>query len=85
MFACVPLTCRERGGQTQQTDVVQLTAEVVDFAQEAAARQIVSVRFRGLIREQKDGVAEPFDALWHPRQAPARAAKWAIAGITQVA
>ena len=84
MFAVFKLDLQERGGQTQQTDVVQLTAEVVDFAQEAA-RQIVSVRFRGLIREQKDGVAEPFDEVWHLVKPLDASREWAIAGITQVA
>ena len=50
-----PAGARQRGAAT---DVVRVDAEVLDVASETD-RQIVSVRFHGLIREEKDGVAEP--------------------------
>ena len=82
MFAVFKLELQDRGDQGQQTDVVQLAAEVVDFAQEDA-RQIVSVRFHGLIREVKDGAAAPFDEIWHLVKPVDGSREWAIAGITQ--
>jgi predicted lipid-binding transport protein (Tim44 family) len=84
MFAVFKLELQDRGDTAQQTDVVQLAAEVMDFAQEGA-RQIVSVRFHGLIREVKDGAAAPFDEIWHLVKPTDGSREWAIAGITQAA
>ena len=81
LFASLRLDLQERGGAAQQTDVVTLDAELLDFAQERD-RQIVSVRFHGLIREEADGAAQPFDEVWHlVRPADGDGASWAIAGI----
>jgi predicted lipid-binding transport protein (Tim44 family) len=82
MFAEFRLELQERKGASQQTDVVQLDAQVLDFAQEAA-RQVVSVRFHGLIREEKDGPAAPFDEVWHLVKPADGSREWAIAGIAQ--
>ncbi len=83
LFASIRLELQERGNATQQTDVVKIDAEVVDFAAEAE-RQLVSVRFHGLIREEKDGAAHPFDEVWHLVKSLDSQA-WAIAGIQQTA
>ena len=84
MFAVFKLELQDRKDAPQQTDVVQLDAQVMDFAQEAA-RQIVSVRFHGLIREEKDGPATPFDEAWHLVKPADGSREWAIAGIAQTA
>jgi predicted lipid-binding transport protein (Tim44 family) len=54
MFAAIKLDLQDRGDATQRTDVVRVDAEVLDVAEEAD-RQIVSVRFHGLIREELEG------------------------------
>ena len=80
LFASLRLDLQERGAAAQQTDVVTLDAELLDFAQEDG-QQIVSMRFHGLIREQADAGAAPFDEVWHlvrPLDSPR---SWAIAGI----
>ena len=82
MFAAVKLDLQERGPTAQRTDVVRVDAEVLDVASEAD-RQVVSVRFHGLIREQIDGVAEPFDEVWHLVKPTDGSREWAIAGIQQ--
>ena len=82
MFAAIKLDLQERGPTAQRTDVVRVDAEVLDVASEAE-RQIVSVRFHGLIREQIDGVAEPFDEVWHLVKPADGSREWAIAGIQQ--
>lgn len=82
MFAAVKLDLQERGGATQTTDVVRIDAEVLDVVSEAD-RQIVSVRFHGLIREEKDGAATPFDEVWHLARPTDGSREWAIAGIQQ--
>ena len=82
MFASARLDLQERGTTGQQTDVVQIDAEVLDLAVENG-RQIVSARFHGLIREEKDGVAAPFNEIWHLVKPTDGSHEWAIAGIQQ--
>jgi predicted lipid-binding transport protein (Tim44 family) len=83
LFASLRLDLQERGPSAQQTDVVQIDAEVIDFAEEAD-RQIVSVRFHGLIRELAGDAASDFDEVWHLVK-PVNGSQWAIAGIQQTA
>ena len=82
MFANVRLELQERGPSAQRTDVVRVDAEVLDVTSETS-RQIVSVRFHGLIREENEGVAEPFDEVWHLVKPADGSREWAIAGIQQ--
>ena len=82
MFASVRLELQERGAAAQQTDVVKVDAQVLDVSQEAE-RQIVSVRFHGLIREEKDAAATDFDEVWHLVKPLDESRSWAIAGIEQ--
>lgn len=82
MFAAFKLELQERQGVTQQTDVVRLDAQVLEFAQEGD-QQIVSVRFHGLIREEKDAPASAFDETWHLTKPLDGSREWAIAGIAQ--
>ena len=82
MFAAIKLDLQDRAGKAQRTDVVRVDAEVLDVAR-AAERQIVSVRFHGLIREEDNGVAEPFDEVWHLVKPADGSREWAIAGIQQ--
>ena len=84
MFAAARLDLQQRGGATQRTDVVQLAAEVVDVAHEDG-RDVVSVRYSGLLREEAGGVAEPFDEVWHLVRPADGSREWAIAGIQQSA
>ena len=82
LFASLRLDLQERGDASQQTDVVQLDAQLVDTAQEDG-QWVASVRFSGLIREEagQDG-AHPFDELWHLVRPVDGSREWAIAGIT---
>jgi predicted lipid-binding transport protein (Tim44 family) len=81
LFASLRLDLQERGGKAQQTDVVQLDAQLIDTAQENG-QWIASVRFSGLIREQADSGADRFDELWHLVKPVDGSREWAIAGIT---
>jgi predicted lipid-binding transport protein (Tim44 family) len=83
MFAEIKLEMGERGNAKQETDVVQLNAEVLDVAEEAN-RYVVSVRFTGQIREEKNAAAEPFDEMWHLTKARSGGTGWVLAGIQQV-
>ena len=84
MFAAVKLELQDRGTKTQRTDVVRVDAEVLDVSTEGD-RQIVSVRFHGLIREEENAVAAPFDEAWHLVKPVDGSQQWAIAGIQQTA
>jgi predicted lipid-binding transport protein (Tim44 family) len=84
MFAAFRLDLQDRRGAAQQTDVVQLDAEVRDFAEEAG-QQIVSVRYHGLLREEPGSPAAPFDEVWHLVKPADGSREWAIAGIQQAA
>lgn len=81
LFASLRLDLQDRGAAAQQTDVMQLQAEVVDTARDDG-QLVVSVRFNGLIREEVNAGAEPFDELWHLVRPLDESREWAIAGIT---
>lgn len=83
MFAEIKLAMGERGAEKQETDVVQLNAEVLDVAEEAS-RYIVSIRFHGLIREDKAAPAEAFDEIWHMTKPRSGGTGWVLSGIQQV-
>jgi predicted lipid-binding transport protein (Tim44 family) len=80
MFASIRLDLQNRGDSTQQTDVVQVDAEVVDMVREPGL-DIVSVRYHGMIREEPSHPAMPFDELWHLVRPSDGSREWAIAGI----
>ena len=81
LFASLRLDLQDRGAAAQTTDVERVDAQVVEFATEEG-RDIVSVRFHGLIREEAGQPAEAFDELWHLVR-PQAGGNWAIAGIQQ--
>lgn len=81
LFASLRLDLQDRGQAAQQTDVMQLDAELVDTAQENG-QWVASVRFSGLIREEVGKGAEPFNELWHLVKPLEGGREWAIAGIT---
>jgi len=80
LFASLRVDLQERGSAAQQTDVMTLEAELLDFAQENDL-QIVSVRFHGLMREDVQHGAAPFDEVWHLVRPLDGSRSWAIAGI----
>ncbi len=84
MFAEFKLDLQDRKGATQKTDVEQLDAEVLDVVEEPG-RQVVSVRFHGLIREDAAVPAAPFDEVWHLVKPTDGSREWTIAGIGQSA
>jgi predicted lipid-binding transport protein (Tim44 family) len=82
MYAAIKLDLQDRGAAAQTTDVVRLDTELLEVATEGD-RQIVSVRFHGLIREETDRAAQPFDEIWHVVRPADGSREWAIAGIQQ--
>jgi predicted lipid-binding transport protein (Tim44 family) len=85
MYAAIKLDLQDRGDAEQHTDVVRVDAQVLDVAEEDG-RQIVSVRFHGLIKEDDPAAeATPFDEVWHLVKPLDDSRNWAIAGIEQAA
>jgi predicted lipid-binding transport protein (Tim44 family) len=82
LFASLRVDLQDRGDVKQHTDVVKVDAKLIDFAQESE-RQVVSVRFNGLIREDASAEAAPFDEVWHLVKPVDDSRNWAIAGIQQ--
>ncbi|MFM0202998.1 TIM44-like domain-containing protein [Paraburkholderia fungorum] len=84
MFAEVKVDLTSRGAESNQTDVVQLNAELLGV-EERATEYFASVRFSGLIRESADAAAEPFVEVWNLTKANRPGEGWLLAGIQQVA
>ena len=82
MFAELQMDIRDRNGATQHTDVLSLTAQVLEVAEDGAL-YVVSVRFTGELRE--DGVTGPVDEIWHLSKPRHGNGGWTLAGIQQSA
>lgn len=82
MYGAIQQELLDRKGAAQRTEVLQLDASVVDRAEERG-EHIVSVRFWGLIREESEAAATPFDEIWHLVRPVDGSRDWAIAGIQQ--
>lgn len=83
MFAEIKMNFSERGHGAQETDVVAVEADVIDVVEEAS-RYVVSVRFTGQLREEKNGPVESFDEVWHLVKPRDGKAGWLLAGIQQL-
>lgn len=83
MFAEIKMEIGERRGASQETDVQSLEAELLDVISEPS-RHIASVRFHGMISEQKGAAAERFDEVWHLIKPVDGSRGWSIAGIQQL-
>lgn len=83
VFAEVKLQHQERGGRAQETDVVQLDAELLEIATEDR-QHVASVRFSGQVREEAGAPAEAFSEIWHLVKPADGSRGWNIAGIQQV-
>ncbi len=83
MFAEVSMEVAGRQGAAQTTDITALEAELLEVVSEPA-RHIASVRFHGLIREDLEGAALPFDEVWHLTRPVDGSRGWVVAGIQQL-
>lgn len=82
LFAAIRLEIQERGATPQTTDVLKVDAEVLDVANEDG-RQVVSVRFKGQVVEEKGAAAAEINEVWHLVKPLDDSKPWAIAGIEQ--
>jgi len=82
MFAEIKMQHQERSGRTQETDVMQLNAELLEVVTEDS-RHIASVHFTGQLRED-NGAPEAFAETWHLVKPADGSRGWNVAGIQQV-
>ncbi|MCB6184847.1 39S ribosomal protein L45 [Leeia sp. TBRC 13508] len=82
MFAEIKMDIADRKGAAQTTDVLNIEAEILEVIQENN-RQVASVRFTGLVREDKNAAADPIDEVWHLVRASNGNSGWLLAGIQQ--
>ncbi|WP_153099358.1 Tim44 domain-containing protein [Paraburkholderia hayleyella] len=83
MFAEVKVDLDSRGAQPNQTDVVQLNADLLGV-EDRGSEYFASVRFSGLIRESAHAAAEPFTEIWNLSKSTRPGEGWLLAGIQQV-
>ena len=82
MFAELKMDVMERAGAVQETKVVSLDAQLLEVVEEAA-RYIASVRYTGLIQEDKGAAPEAFDEVWHLSKPRVGSGGWVLSGIQQ--
>lgn len=82
MFAELSMDIRERGGAKQHTEVLDIEPQVVDVTDDGG-RQVVSVRFRGQLREESGATPVAVDEVWHLVKPTDGSGSWTIAGIEQ--
>lgn len=80
MFAELKMDITERGNAKQETDVLDIDAEVLEVVEEGD-RYVASVRFTGHIREEKDGPVQTVDEVWHLVKPRDGKSGWLLAGI----
>ena len=83
MFAEIKMQYQERGNKSQDTDVMQLNAELLEVVTEDG-RHIASVHFSGQLREEANAAPEVFAAVWHLAKPVDGSRGWTVAGIQQV-
>jgi predicted lipid-binding transport protein (Tim44 family) len=82
MAAEIQMQFQERNQLAQETNVMQLNAELIDVSNEAD-RALASVRFSGLIGEEANAAPEAFSEVWHLSKPVDGSRGWCIAGIQQ--
>ena len=84
MFTVFKSQIDSRFGAKQKTEVVTLAADLLEVVTENA-NHIASVRFAGMIKEEGEAIAAPFEEVWNMQKPVSGGAGWMLAGIQQVA
>jgi predicted lipid-binding transport protein (Tim44 family) len=82
MYAEISLEAQERGTAPQETDVTDLSAELLDVT-EGSEEHLASVRFFGKLREAANSESEAFNEVWHLAKPVNGQTGWLLAGIQQ--
>lgn len=88
VFAEIHMQLQERDSEQNQTEVVQLDADLLDVANESDVMMgagvpnvTASVRFSGLIKENTEQAAT-FNEIWHFKK-DIISSRWIVAGVQQ--
>ena len=82
MFDSIKRDLQENGAGGQ-TDVVTLNADLLEVATEGG-NHWASVRFSGMLREDANGQAEPFQEIWNLSKPVSGSTGWVLSGIQQM-
>jgi predicted lipid-binding transport protein (Tim44 family) len=89
VYAEIQLQFQERGNEGNKTDVVSLDADLLDVIAEPQnvgntemQNLVASVRFSGLIQENRNEPAAAFKEIWHFKKEVAHQ-RWIVTGIEQ--
>jgi len=82
LFAEIQMQYQERGGRSQETDVMALDAQLLEVVTEDN-RHIASVHFSGQLRED-DAAPNAFAEIWHLAKPTDGSRGWNVAGIQQL-
>jgi len=84
MFAELKMQLQERGASANTTDVVTLDAEFLGL-ETIANDYMAGVKFSGMIKEDANALAAPFNEIWNLTKPIDGQDGWTLAGIEQVA
>jgi predicted lipid-binding transport protein (Tim44 family) len=82
LFSEIQMQYQERSRRVQETDVMQLNADLLEVVTDAT-RHIASVRFSGQLREETSAAPEAFSEVWHLVKPIDGSRGWNVAGIQQ--
>lgn len=82
MFGELRLQIQERGATPNNTDVVQIDAELLGI-ETLANDYLATVRFTDLIKDAIDAPKEPFVEIWNLSKPFDGSHGWVLAGIQQ--
>ncbi len=83
IFAEIQMQFEERGRIQQQTDVVELDADLLEVVTENN-QHIASVRFHGQLTEENAAAPAAFNEIWHLTKPLDGSRGWLVAGIQQI-
>lgn len=83
MFAALARDAAAQRASGGRTDVVTLDANLLEVTTEAGTHW-ASIRFSGMLREERDGAPMPFEEIWNLRKPEKGRSGWLLAGIEQV-
>ncbi len=83
MYAEIKLDLSDRGGASNQTDVVSVEAELLGCERQGD-QYLASVLFTGMLREEANAPATPFKEIWNFSKTQDGRGDWLLAGIQQV-
>lgn len=83
MFEALERDVTDHSAAGGQTDVVTLNAGLLEVVTEDGMHW-ASIRFSGMLREERDGAPMPFEEVWNLQKPEKGQSGWLLAGIQQV-